>query len=87
MRVSWLRDTNYSPLYISLSFSGLENSQSKQLYEKNTRIAEKLSGIAYCLLVKVTTLYILLPKAMWSYYTYSTSDLGPDAFELAFQMW
>ena len=57
------------------------------MYEKTDRLVEKISKIIEILIVYVSPPSFVLPNAVYSYFVYFTTDLGPDAFELPFPTW
>lgn len=68
-------------------FIGSECPASQQLYTETNQLVEKFTKIMYIVIVYMTMPCILLPKSIHSFYIYFTTDLGADAFELAFPMW
>lgn len=61
---------------------GSEHPEMKVMYIEVNRQVEKLSDIAYLVMVKVTPVCLILPKIVISVFVYFTTDLGYDALEL-----
>lgn len=66
---------------------GLKYPQSKALYEKTDQLIERISKIIQFVMVYVSVPGFILPKAIFSLFIYSTTDLGPDALELPLPAW
>lgn len=71
---------------ISYYVSGLKYPKSIAYGETNDLI-EEISEFIHVLMVYVLAPCFVLPKAIYSFFVYSISDLGPDAFELPFPTW
>lgn len=69
-------------------FSGIsKRPESKAKYDKTNRIADIVSRIIYYGAVYIVVPGFVLLIAIYSYFMYFTTDLGPDAFELAILIW
>lgn len=66
---------------------GLKYPRSKPIYEKANRITEIICKAEYFIVVRVFVPGFVLPKAIYSYLMYFTTDLGADAFVLPFPTW
>lgn len=66
---------------------GLKNPLSKSIYENMNAFVEKWSKIIYFVSMRITFPCVSIPYAIWSYYQYYTTDLGPAAFHLPFPFW
>lgn len=69
------------------SFLGLKYRTAKQEFEKSNRLVHKWCKIAYVIIVQVCMPSLILPKAMYCFFLYFTTDLGNDAFELPIPTW
>lgn len=67
--------------------AGLKYAASEKRFTKINRQVEKMSEIVYFIMVKISVPAILGPKAIHSYYTHFSTDLGADAFESPLPMW
>ena len=67
-----------------ISFKGLMNPKSKTIYIKINDLNAKLIEILNVILVKVTPICDELPMFIVSFFIYTTSDAGRDAFMLPF---
>lgn len=81
------RSNRNSRMKTSDLFSELICTASKPLYMKTHRIVEKFSKIMKFVIVDVTVPGFIIPKAIFSFYVYFTTDLGADAFELPVPTW
>lgn len=70
-----------------IKITGLHHPKSKKMYEKTNRLAEKCSKIICFLIMKMSIPGFVLPKAIFSYFRYFTTDAGPNAFELPILAW
>lgn len=70
-----------------LTYTGLKYLRSKATFERTNELTEKLCKIIYFLLVYVTVPGFVLPKAIYCFFIYFTTDLGNDAFELSLPTW
>lgn len=57
------------------------------MYEKTNQSAEKISKLIELAIVYVSLPGFILPKTIYSYFMYFTSDLGADAFVLSIPAW
>lgn len=64
-----------------------ERPKQKEALYKTNRLVELLSKVVHFFVVKIGIPGIILPKAIFSYYKYVTTDVGNDAFELAVASW
>lgn len=69
------------------SIGSKKNPKSQALYEKTNRLVEKLSVIAYLVIIKLGLPGLMLANEIVSYFIYFTTDAGSDAFELPFSAW
>lgn len=60
-----------------------KNSKQKGNLEKTNELIELLSKVIHILIVNIGVPGIILPKAIFSFYKYFTTDAQNDAFELA----
>lgn len=67
--------------------SGLEHPTSTANYVKINLTAEKWAKIIYFVYLKVLLQAIMIPKLVFCFYLYFTTDKGNDAFELPFLSW
>lgn len=67
-------------------FAELEKPETEAIYTDANRQAEKWSGVAYFLFVKLMFPVFMLGKFMASLTVYIATDLGNDALELPFPM-
>lgn len=74
---------NLQGLYII----GLIKSSSSAMYEKPNHQVERWSEVLKLALLNITTHFMIWPIAIISYFTYFTTDLGEDSFELPFYIW
>lgn len=69
---------------------GLECKASRTIYERNSRLTEKVEKILGLTIVGVS-LGFVIPKAIVSYFIYyisnSTTNDGADAFDLPMPIW
>lgn len=63
---------------------GMQNSQSKQMYNEMSEKIEKVSEILYFVLVKMTVPGVLLPSCLITIYNYFILDLKDESFFLPF---
>lgn len=68
-------------------FSGSKNPSSKAIYVKVVNQVEKLRRFIHFAFLKVTLPCIVLPKNIFCFYIYFTTDAGNDAFELPLPIW
>lgn len=66
---------------------GLENAFAKLHYEKVNEKIEYQSKILYIALFQITIPGLLMPNLILSFFLYFSTDLGPNAFQLAFPIW
>lgn len=66
---------------------GSKHPSSRAIYIETNRKVEKLSEIADFIMVRVSLPGFILPKAVFCYFQYFTTDLGNDAFQLSLPMW
>lgn len=59
----------------------------KKVYKKTHRTIEMVCKIIYLLMAKVSVACFVFPKAIISFYFYSSTDLGNDAFDLPIPTW
>lgn len=64
-----------------------ENPTSRALNERINQLVEKLSEIICSVGVKLVAPGIILPKVIFSYFIYFTTDAGSAAFGLPLPMW
>lgn len=65
-------------------FTESSEPESKKLYKEESDKVDKWIGLYHTAIVKVTIPLGGLPIAIYSYYTYYTTDMGADAFQLPF---
>lgn len=70
-----------------LKFTGMRTPTLKSMCEEKNREGEKWSKLAFLLIAKCTRIVLVSPKAMFSYWTYYTTDAGRDAFVLPYLIW
>lgn len=51
------------------------------------RLVEKMSKAIHFAVIKLGVPAFILPKAIFSYFIYFTTDIGNEAFVLPFPMW
>lgn len=66
---------------------GLENPESKLLYEKHNQQVDKLVKTLIFAVTKVSLNLALWPMCLVSYFTYYTTDMQSDAFKMPFFLW
>lgn len=74
-------------IYALLFIEGLVHSVSEKIYTKTDNETQKRIEILEFAMIKVTPILIILPKFIISFYTYFTTDLREDAFELPIPKW
>lgn len=67
--------------------SGLERPTEKVECEKTNHLVEKYSEIGVFAMKNVIAPSFVLPKAIYSFFVYFTSDLGNDALNLPLPAW
>lgn len=72
-------------LYIEKT-SGSKCPKKKEL-DKINRVVELLSEAINVVVAKIGVPGIILPKAIYSFYVYFTTDTQNDAFELSIPLW
>lgn len=65
----------------------LKYTASQLIFKETHQQVERLSGILFFVLVKMTIANLVLPPIMYSLFKYFTTDAGHDAFTLSFPMW
>lgn len=68
-------------------FKGSQNPASKEIYVEIITLIEKLNRFIHFVMVNLTLPCLLFPKYTVCYYTYFTTDIGNDAFELPLPVW
>lgn len=58
-----------------------------RMYEKANKLVEQISEILHFLMVYVSAICFIFPKAFLTYFMYYVFGKGPDAFELPFPTW
>lgn len=66
---------------------GLKYPRSRAIYEQCNQLAEKITKLMQIVVVHVSVPGFVLPKAIYSYFVYFTTDLGVDAFVLPIPTW
>lgn len=66
---------------------GSKKPTKRAMYVRSNQTAEKWSNIAFIFIAMVTPVCFIFPKAILVCFTYVTTDLGNDAFQLPFDMW
>lgn len=61
--------------------------ETKKNYVKNNHFTEKCCKFIYFAMLYISLPSFILPKVIMSYFIYYTTDSGPDAFGLPFEMW
>lgn len=56
-------------------------------YVESNQLVEKLCEILHFVVVFITAPTVVLPKTVISLFTYYTTDIKDDAFDLPFPMW
>lgn len=64
----------------------LKFTASKSIFYGTVQFEHKLSKIIFLIVVKITPGCVMLPFAVYSYFTYFAIDLGDDAFDLVAPM-
>lgn len=67
-------------------FSGLNSPTAKSHYEQTNELVEKLSEIGF-FMTNLAFPCFILPKVIFNFFNYFTSDLGNDAFDLPAPIW
>lgn len=62
-------------------------SATRSIYLEANQFEEKLCEILFFIINKMTPAIGILPWAIYIYFLYFTTALGPDAFELPQPMW
>lgn len=83
----WLNFVTFLFKHVCLPILGLMNPISTLIYKQTDRKMQKWHHILNILMVKVTPVFANMPKCIVSFYTYFTTDLGRDAFELPCPAW
>lgn len=65
----------------------MTDSSSKEIYQKSNQQVEKWSKFLKFALLNVTVHCMIWLTAIISYFTYFTTDLGRDSFDLPFYAW
>lgn len=68
-------------------FLGLKNPATQKLYKKTNQRVETVCRVIDVISLKILAPGFVLPKAIFSYFQYFRTDLGPDAFELSLPVW
>lgn len=68
-------------------FVGLQDPVVKAMYIENNQFMEKVGKISFTVLVKLSPICFVFPKAILCYWIYFTSDLGNATFDLPYVMW
>lgn len=61
--------------------------ESKMIFKRINRQIEKWCGIVYFVVAKMTPIFWISPKLIYSLIVYFTTDLGNEAFELPYPEW
>lgn len=70
-----------------MTISGMRNSPTSiAKHSEFNELVEKLCKILYIVMVYISVPIILLPKTVISLYTYYTTDIEGDAFQMPFPM-
>lgn len=72
---------------IHIHISEYKDPTLKLALKKTSRVVKKLNEIGYFLVVRVTPICIVFPKAIISYAKYFTTDAGNESFELVVPCW
>ena len=67
--------------------TGLKYPASKVMHEEANDFVEKLSEIICFIMIKLGVPTFILPKVIYSFFVYFTTDAGGDAFELPYPVW
>lgn len=70
-----------------ISFPGLKYTAAKQEYERSNRLVDKWCKIAYVVIEKIFIPSVILPKAIFCFFVYFSTDLGNKAFDLPIPIW
>lgn len=73
--------------YILNFISELRYPASKTIYEESNRITEKITEILKTFPIMIFYSAFMAPILIFNFYTYFTSDLGNDSFQLFFPYW
>lgn len=79
--------SNNSNVIIPKNIPGFKYAESMAIYMETNRNVERMSKIGYYILVRVSVPCFVLPKAIYSFYQYFTTDFGNEGFELSLPMW
>lgn len=71
----------------SLYISGIKHPASKVIYVKIVDLVEKWDRFIQFALLKVTVPSFVLPKYIFCFYMYFSTNMGNDAFELPLPLW
>lgn len=71
----------------SIQILGIENPDSKAIYEEANKTVEKWSQAFYIAFVKVTCPLLMIPYFILCFFLYFTTDQGRDAFIRPFPYW
>lgn len=73
--------------FLITSFIGLKYPRAKATYQCANQQTEKVCNFLYTFCVCVIVPGFVSPKAIYSFFVYFSTDLGPNAFELPFPTW
>lgn len=71
----------------STKFIGMKTPTMRSMYLAANRETEKWCKVAFVLLVILTPICLVLPKALFIYFVYYTMDVSGDAFVLPYLIW
>lgn len=71
----------------SINFLEFEDPAAKVIFHKTNQFVEKCSQIVVLFVSILTPIIWVAPQIFASVFTYFTTDLGNDAFELLIGMW
>lgn len=67
--------------------SGMVDPKFMLMCQKVDHLIEQLSKIGYAIIARISLPVLVVPRAVYSFYQYFTTDLGNNAFELSLPMW
>lgn len=65
----------------------LKSPTSKEIFDNTNDFVEKWSRIGLIFMNRLVVLFVVCPRIIVSLFNYLATDLGNDAFDLAFPMW
>lgn len=74
-------------LFYKLNCAGMKDPLANKIYTRSCNLIEVFNEFLRFAMVKVTVHLMMWPMCIYSYFTYFTTDLGQNAFELPFYAW